>query len=166
MATPIITFPDYTYTVLHATPSTATYLHLRRLAGHGVKTDEACAIGLPRGMFSVQVLAHPTDGSAPAAVEDASQPDPRVVGMGRLAGDGTLFVQVVDISVLPAHQKRGLGKLVVQELVRWIKENVPKSCYVSLMASGEAKKLYELYGFRETAAGGTVGMSYTGKLKE
>jgi len=176
MASPNITFPDYTYTVSYATPSTATYRHLRRSAGGlSDKSDEACAIGLPRSMFCVLVLATPTtpSGSAPVTVSegddhdrDQAQPDPRVVGMGRLVGDGALFVQVVDIAVLPAHQKRGLGKLVVGELVRWIGENVPKTCYVSLMADGEAKRLYALYGFVETAQGGTVGMSFRGKLKE
>ena len=36
-----------------------------------------------------------------------SQP---VIAMGRLIGDGALFLQVVDIAVRPGHQHKGLGK--------------------------------------------------------
>ena len=36
-----------------------------------------------------------------------SQP---VIAIGCLIGDGALFLQVVDIAVHPAHQRKGLGK--------------------------------------------------------
>ncbi len=48
--------------------------------------------------------------------------DKEVVGMGRLIGDGGCFCQVVDICVLPS--------------------------YVSLIADGDAYRLYERYGFK------------------
>ncbi|KZO96864.1 hypothetical protein CALVIDRAFT_597998 [Calocera viscosa TUFC12733] len=170
MADRTAVFPDYTYTVSYSIPSTATFRHLRRSVKMMDKTPEACAIGLPRSLFCVLVLADPTPGSAPLssttpATEDEEQPDPRVVGMGRLVGDGAIAMQMVDVIVLPSHQKRGLGKLVMGELVRWAEENMPPCCFLSLMADGEARRLYAQFGFVESAAYGTVGMAYYPNFK-
>ena len=67
--------------------------------------------------------------------------------MGRVIGDGGCFFQVTDIAVDPAHQGRGLGKMVMAELKKWIDENVPETGYVSLIADGKANELYAQYGF-------------------
>jgi len=58
---------------------------------------EACATGLPRSMLCVLLLASSTSSPAPVAVAEGeaqdqypAQPEPRVVGMGRLRGRRTL----------------------------------------------------------------------------
>ena len=128
---------------LHATtPDIATYRHLRREAGLSPKTTEAAAIGLPNSLYAVQVF----DGA-------------NVVGMGRVVGDGGLFFQVVDIAVLPAYQGQGLGKRIMAAITDWLRANVPESGYVSLLADGEAQRLYTQYGFVATAPA-SVGMCY------
>lgn len=71
--------------------------------------------------------------------------------MGRVVGDGGCFFQVVDIAVSPEHQGRGLGKLVMQEIMNYIAFNVPESGYVSLIADGKAQDLYAQFGFVQTA---------------
>jgi GNAT superfamily N-acetyltransferase len=55
-----------------------------------------------------------------------------VITMGRLIGDGALFLQAVDIAVHPAHQHKGLGKQIVQKLVEYTNELRPT--HVSLVA--------------------------------
>lgn len=128
---------------LHATtPDIATYRHLRREASLSPKTTEAAAIGLPNSLYAVQVF----DGA-------------NVVGMGRVVGDGGLFFQVVDIAVLPAYQGQGLGKRIMAAITDWLRANVPESGYVSLLADGEAQRLYAQYGFVATAPA-SVGMCY------
>ena len=129
------------YTTLLAIPDAATYCHLRSAAGLSPKTAEAAARGLPNSLFAVQVL----------------QGD-EIVGMGRIIGDGGCFYQVVDIAVLPAHQGRGLGKLIMREIMRYIEEQVPVSAYVSLIADGQAQQLYAQFGFTHTAPK-SVGMA-------
>lgn len=69
--------------------------------------------------------------------------------MGRVVGDGGSFCQVVDICVLPEHQGQGLGKMIMQEIQRYLAA-LPSSCYVSLLADGNADKLYAQFGFRDT----------------
>ena len=129
------------YTTRLAIPSIATYQQLRVAAGLSAKTTEAAAKGLPNSLFAVQVL-HGDD----------------VVGMGRVIGDGGCFFQVVDIAVLPAHQGKGLGKLIMREISRFIDSDVPDSAYVSLIADGQAQDLYAQFGFRHTAPA-SVGMA-------
>ena len=129
------------YTTRLAIPSIATYQQLRVAAGLSAKTTAAAAKGLPNSLFAVQVLLG----------DD-------VVGMGRVIGDGGCFFQVVDIAVLPAHQGKGLGKLIMREISRFIDSDVPDSAYVSLIADGLAQDLYAQFGFRHTAPA-SVGMA-------
>ena len=124
-----------------AIPAIATYQHLRVAAGLSAKSTAAAAKGLPNSLFAVQIL----------------QCD-EVVGMGRIIGDGGCFFQVVDIAVLPAHQGKGLGKLIMREIMQFIETEVPQSAYVSLIADGQAQDLYAQFGFRHTAPA-SVGMA-------
>jgi len=130
------------YTTLHATPSAATYQHLRVASGLSPKSAEAAARGLPNTLFGVQVL----HGGEP-------------VGMGRVIGDGGTAFQVVDIAVLPEHQGRGLGRRIMEEIAAWLQANVPPSGYVSLLADVPADALYARFGFIPTAPR-TVGMAW------
>lgn len=132
---------DNPYTTLLETPNIATYQHLRVAVGLSAKSMEAAARGLPNSLFAVQIL-HGKD----------------VVGMGRVIGDDGCFYQVVDIAVLPAHQGKGLGKLIMQEIRRYIDTSVPQSAYISLIADGQAQDLYAQFGFSHTAPA-SVGMA-------
>lgn len=129
------------YRVIHAIPSVATYRQLRSGSGLSDKTIEAAERGLPRSLFAVQV----THDSMP-------------VGMGRVVGDGGCFYQVVDIAVLKEHQGKGVGKMIMAEIIQYIETHVPHSGYVSLIADGKARDLYAQFGFVPTAPG-SVGMA-------
>lgn len=130
------------YSWVHATPSIATYRALRTGSGLSDKTIEAAGRGLPQTLFAVQIL-------------DDGQP----VGMGRVVGDGGCFYQVVDIAVLKEHQGKGLGKMIMTEIVKYLEANVPESGYVSLIADGQAQNLYAQFGFVHTAPN-SVGMAF------
>ena len=131
------------YQLVVATPSADDYRRLRVAAGLSPKSAEAAAAGLPNTLFAVQILC-------------ANE----TVAMGRVIGDGGSFYQVVDIAVLPAHQGRGLGKKVMSEIQAYIQREVPASAYVSLLADGEAYRLYQQFGFALTAPA-SVGMALT-----
>ena len=125
------------YTVIHATPSTENYISLRASTGLTSKTLQAATIGLANTLFAVQIA-------------QSSSPD-TLVGMGRMIGDGGCFFQIVDIAVLPAHQGKGLGKMIMKELKDWMNTNVPESGTVLLFADGRANELYKQFGFVETS---------------
>jgi GNAT superfamily N-acetyltransferase len=43
--------------------------------------------------------------------------------MGRIVGDGAMNFDIVDVAVDPAHQGKGLGRLVMEKLVAWLDAN-------------------------------------------
>ena len=112
------------------------------MAGLSPFSEAAAEKGLQGTVFSVLVLHA---GSA--------------IGMGRLIGDGGCFFQVVDIAVDPAHQGKGLGKAIMTALMDHVTNEFPASAYVSLIADVPANRLYEKFGFRETAPR-SLGMAY------
>lgn len=129
------------YTVVTSPPGVKDYLRLRMIAGLSQKTSEAAAIGLTNTIFGVTIMHE-------------GQP----IGMGRIIGDRGCFFQVVDIAVDPAHQKRGIGKKIMGELMHHLRFAVPPSAYVSLIADGAASSLYAQFGFIPTAPA-AIGMA-------
>jgi ribosomal protein S18 acetylase RimI-like enzyme len=129
------------YQMAPGTPDIETYRRLRRVSGLSEKTVDAAARGLPNTLHAV-------------TIEWKGQ----AVGMGRIIGDGGCFYQITDIAVEPAHQGKGLGKAIMQALVEHLRANAPASAYVSLIADGPAKHLYEKFGFKDTAPA-SIGMA-------
>ncbi|MFZ6688095.1 GNAT family N-acetyltransferase [Undibacterium sp. SXout11W] len=129
------------YSICLSTPTVEDYCRLRSGSGLSAKTIEAAGRGLINSLFAVQIIHQH-----------------RTIGMGRIIGDGGCFYQVVDIAVLPEHQGKGLGKIIMQEIMRFIEDEVPSSAYVSLIADGKAQDLYAQFGFKHTAPR-SVGMA-------
>jgi predicted N-acetyltransferase YhbS len=125
---------DPGYKLISGVPSIEDYCRLRVSAGLSPKSPEAAAAGLPNTLFGVVVLK-----------------DNKVIGMGRVIGDGGLFYQVVDIAVEPEHQRRGLGKAIVGRIVGHLRQSAPAGAHVSLIADGPAHHLYSQFGFQPTA---------------
>lgn len=113
-----------------------SYLRLREESGLGAKTEEAAKAGLKNSLCSVLVV-DPEYGNAH-------------IGMGRVIGDGGCHCQVTDICVLPEYQGKGLGKAIMEKLMEFIENKLPASCYISLIADGDASFLYEKFGFKDT----------------
>lgn len=120
--------------ILYETPTVKTYRRLLSLAGLSPKSEKAARDGLNGTIFAVQI-AHKKD----------------IIGMGRLIGDGGCHFQVVDIAVLPQFQEMGLEIKIMDEIVYYIRYNLPDTAYVSIIADGAARNLYEKFGFRTTA---------------
>lgn len=109
------------------------YQELRRITGLSPKSDKATEIGLRHTLHSVLL-----------------KEQEEYIGMGRIIGDGGCFCQIVDICVHPQWQGRGLGRLIMEDLMKFIQSDLPDSCYISLIADGEAYHLYEKFGFSDT----------------
>lgn len=122
-------------------PSVEAFRRLRTDAGLSDKDPAAVALALPNTWHGV-VLHH--KGSP--------------IGMGRIIGDSGTAFQIVDICVHPAHQGRGLGARIMAALTGKLERRAPASAYVSLIADGPARFLYEKFGFADTSAHGSIGM--------
>ncbi|MEP2703731.1 MAG: GNAT family N-acetyltransferase [Roseibium sp.] len=128
--------------ILHRLPDSETYLDLRKSGGLSAYSLEAANAGLPNSLFGVLL-----------------EVDGRAIGMGRIVGDGALSVQIVDIVVRPEFRGLGYGRLIMRELSDFVARSVPDTAFVNLLADVPANKLYEKYGFRETAPE-TIGMAF------
>lgn len=125
------------------TPSpVADDLHLSRSRAV-TKTEEQASAALPGGWAACHVV-HESTGET--------------VGMRRLLGDGGWYFHVIDMAVLTAHQRRGLGDAILKALIDQIRELAPAGTYVTLPADPPGRRLYERHGFTETAPG-SVGMA-------
>lgn len=121
-------------------PTVEDYRCLRAIAGLSPRSEAAARAGLPATVVGV-------------VVRRAGQ----AIAMGRAVGDG-LFYQIVDIAVDPTHQGRGLGKAILAALMRELERIAPAEAYISLIADGDAYRLYARYGFAPTAPA-SIGMA-------
>ncbi len=122
------------YALAFEAPPLADYMRLRAVSGLTPFTAEAARIGLPGTKVGV-VVRH--GGIA--------------VAMSRVIGVSGLFFQLCDIAVDPAHQGKGLGKVVVSALVETLAARLSAPAYVSLIADGRADRLYAQFGFAPVA---------------
>jgi len=76
----------------------------------------------------------------------------KVVGMGRVVGDDAIFYYLQDVAVVPEHQGKGVGKRIVEQIVKHIKEVAPEKAFVGVFAEAGTEEFYERYGFRNWEA--------------
>ena len=117
-------------------PGDDEYRALRVAAWLSAMSAEGAALGLPASWCSV-------------CVRDCGE----LIGMGRVVGDGGLFLFVVDIAVAPTRQGQGLGRRIMQALMDEIHARAPTRTMVALIADGTAYQLYEKFGFKLVAPG-------------
>lgn len=96
---------------------------------HYEKPDVAEA--LKRTLFSVVVK----EGSVP-------------VGIGRIVGDGRIVFFIKDVVVDPSRQNRGIGRIIMETLMQYVRQNGCRNAYVGLMALTGKEGFYEKFGFR------------------
>jgi len=118
------------YKLKKGIPSVTDYIEIRLKAGLSEKSEEAASLGLPNSIFSVMVYSE-------------NQP----VGIGRIIGDGGCFFEITDMAVLPEHQRQGVGRMIMSALLDFLRENAPKTAYVSLMADHGTPNFYAKFGF-------------------
>jgi ribosomal protein S18 acetylase RimI-like enzyme len=131
------------YRLVDGPPAVADYLTLRQRSGLSPRRDDQAAAALDGSWAAVHVVHTPTGTT---------------VGMGRVLGDGGWYFHVVDMAVLPEHQRRGLGDAILTTLLDAIRRRAPVGAYVNLLADPPGRRLYERHGFRDTAPD-SVGMA-------
>ena len=131
------------YRLEQGPPTVGDYLVLRERSGLSPRREDQAIAGLHGSWFAVHVV-HESTGSS--------------VGMGRLLGDGGWYFHVIDMAVLPEHQRLGLGDVILTALLDQVRNNTPKGAYVNLLADPPGSVLYERHGFIATAPD-SVGMA-------
>lgn len=112
------------------------YQKLRSLVGLLPKSGKSAKIALKNTLHFVNILNSDDD----------------FIGMARVIGDAGAFCQVVDICVHPDWQRRGIGSLIMADICNYIDDELPETCYISIMGFEESVSLYKKFGFYEISA--------------
>lgn len=130
------------YQVKSEIPSVQEYIEIRLAAGLSRKSEQAAEIALPNSLYGVTVYF-----------------GEQKVGIARIIGDGGCFFEITDMAVLPEHQSKGVGRMIMEHLVHWLHENAPKTAYISLMADHGTPEFYAKFGFKKAEMPTSSGMS-------
>ena len=78
----------------------------------------------------------------------------RIVAMARMIGDLGLNYYIKDVVVRPEYQHKGIGRLMINELLKYIDENGIKDTdiFVELCAMPDKIPFYEKFGFSANEA--------------
>ena len=69
------------------------------------------------------------------------------IGIGRVIGDGRVAFFIKDVAVVPERQRCGIGSIVMDSLMNFIRTKGASNAYVGLMALSGKEAFYQKYGF-------------------
>lgn len=107
------------------------YRTLRDAVGWCNGDRDAQSTGLRNSLFSVCLIC-----------------DGKLIGCGRVVGDGGNYFYIQDIIVLPDHQRQGLSRLIMDAVMDYIERNAKSGAFIGLMAASGVAPFYEKYGFK------------------
>ena len=125
------------YTVRHNELTAEQFIELWESVWGNGPTLEQTGLAMEHTLFRVSVF----DGD-------------RIVAMARMIGDLGLDYYIKDVVVRPEYQHKGLGKLLIQELLSFIRQNGIRNTdiFVELCAMPDKIPFYERFGFSANEA--------------
>ncbi|WP_394613899.1 GNAT family N-acetyltransferase [Lentzea sp. JNUCC 0626] len=114
---------------------------MRQESGLSARTRQEAENGID-GAWASAIVVHVESGET--------------VGMGRVLSDGGWYFHIIDMAVLPDHQRKGIGDAILTALVDRIEAHAPNA-YVNLLADPPGRRLYARHGFVESAPA-SIGM--------
>ncbi|KAL5906831.1 hypothetical protein ACKVV1_011234 [Pyricularia oryzae] len=151
---PIPTIPAG-YAVRTGLPPAPVYRDLRSRAGIIPVTPQQAEAAIKGSWFGCHI------------VHTSASSEETIVGMGGVIANGSWYFHIVDIAILPEHQRKGLGKLVIHTLMEHILANKAEGRpFICLSASDEGASLYRKCAFMDGKKFGETGMVWEGTYPE
>lgn len=113
-------------------PQNQEYMDLKAVAGLPEVEISAIATALNRSVLSLL----------------ARDDNDRLIGMGRVVGDGAFYFQLVDIMVAASHLDQGVEEMIVSELLSRLAKIAPSGAEVTVITDVPGIKLYQHAGFK------------------
>lgn len=138
------------YTAIQRIPTLAEYIELTSAVGwRDFMNYEAAEASLEQSLFGVIV-----------------QYEGHTIGMGRVVGDGHIYFYIQDIAVVPAHQGKGIGQLIMAEITAYLKEHAAEKAFIGLFSAQGKESFYNRYGFnKHDGMTGMFGVMLEGEIK-
>ncbi len=71
----------------------------------------------------------------------------KTIGIARVVGDGRIVFFIKDVVVDPEYKGRGIGRMLMEALLAYIRRYACEKAYISLMATPGTEPFYEKFGF-------------------
>lgn len=113
------------------------FIFLWNSVWHGAPSLEQTRLAMEHTLFRVSIY----DGE-------------KIVGMARMHGDMGLNYYIKDVAVLPEYQGKGIGTMLMNELLKYIKDHGVSgtNIFVELTAVPDKIPFYEKLGFTSNEA--------------
>jgi GNAT superfamily N-acetyltransferase len=111
-------------------PTPEEYIELRKMVGWSIPDRAAIAPSLRNSHYCVCARAQG-----------------KIVGMARIIGDGGMVYYIQDVIVDPSRQGEGIGKLLMNRVMEYVRRHAVEHTIVGLMAARGKEEFYERYGF-------------------
>lgn len=116
---------------VHRQPTPAEFAAITAAVGFKPHPEEAIALGLANSFCGV------------CAVERE-----RVVGVGRVVGDGALHFYLTGIMVAPEFQRRGVGTRIVEALLQRVEQVPYANTLIEALPLPGLDSFYARFGFK------------------
>ncbi len=116
--------------LVYTTPTAENYVNLRLRSGMGNKDLKRSQIALENSLFTVSLYD-----------------EEKLVGFGRIIGDGGITYVVSDIMVDKEYWRKGFAERIMKEIDGYFEKNTYEDSYICLIANRPADKLYYKHRF-------------------
>lgn len=116
--------------LVYEMPTAQDYVSLRLRSGMGNKDLQRSEIALKNSLFTVSIY----DNN-------------KLIGFGRIVGDGGITYVVSDIMVDGDYRRKGLADLIMREIDNYFEKNTYEDSYICLIANSPADLLYNKHKF-------------------
>ena len=112
-------------------PTVSEYNNLRINAGWGLFPDnEAIEKGLNNSLYKL-----------------CARNDGKLIGFGRVIGDGSITFYIQDLIVLKKYQRSGIGTEIMEFLMSYISRVASERAVIGLLSAKGKEAFYEKFGF-------------------
>ena len=71
----------------------------------------------------------------------------KLIGMGRVIGDGAMYFYIQDVIVDPDHQNIGIGALIMDNIEEYLSDVAMKGATIGLLAAQGKENFYSKYDY-------------------
>lgn len=118
------------YTIECRAPTAKQWMELRKSVGWASFDEKDAEKSLAATSFCV------------SAFEDGE-----LIGMARVLGDGVICFYVGNVMVRPDRQREGIGREIMDEIMRYLNSHAAKGAIASLLSIRGKEEFYTQFGF-------------------
>jgi len=116
--------------MLYEKPKAEDYVSLRLRSGMGNKDLERSRKAIANSLFTISLYDKE-----------------KLIGFGRIVGDGGITYIVSDVMVDEHYRKKGFADKIMKEINNYLEESTFEDSYICLIANSPADLLYNKYQF-------------------